>query len=87
MEGLIALAVLLVIVLIVLVNCIKIVPQAHAMVIERLGGYLTTWSVGLHLKVPFIDRIAKNTEQMFPRYRELKITWNTQRSPGFPMAF
>lgn len=59
MEGLIALAVLLVIVLIVLVNCIKIVPQAHAMVIERLGGYLTTWSVGLHLKVPFIDRIAK----------------------------
>ena len=54
MEGLIALAVLLVIVLIVLVNCIKIVPQAHAMVIERLGGYLTTWSVGLHLKVPFI---------------------------------
>ena len=57
MEGLIALAVLLVIVLIVLVNCIKIVPQAHAMVIERLGGYLTTWSVGLHLKVPFIDRI------------------------------
>ena len=59
MEGLIALAVLLVIVLIVLVNCIKIVPQAHAMVIERLGGYLTTWSVGLHLKVPFIDRIAQ----------------------------
>lgn len=59
MEGLIALAVLLVIVLIVLLNCIKIVPQAHAMVIERLGGYLTTWSVGLHLKVPFIDRIAK----------------------------
>ena len=59
MEGLIALAVLLVIVLIVLVNCIKIVPQVHAMVIERLGGYLTTWSVGLHLKVPFIDRIAK----------------------------
>lgn len=59
MEGLIALAVLIVIVLIVLVNCIKIVPQAHAMVIERLGGYLTTWSVGLHLKVPFIDRIAK----------------------------
>ena len=59
MEGLIALAVLLVIVLIVLVNCIKIVPQAHAMVIERLGGYLTTWSVGLHFKVPFIDRIAR----------------------------
>ena len=60
MEGLIALAVLLVIVLIVLVNCIKIVPQAHAMVIERLGAYLTTWPVGLHFKIPFIDRVAKN---------------------------
>ena len=76
MEGLIALAVLLVIVLIVLVNCIKIVPQAHAMVIERLGGYLTTWSVGLHLKVPFIDRIAKRVilkEQVvdFPPLRNI----------------
>ena len=49
-----------VIALIILVNCVKIVPQAHAMVVERLGGYLTTWSVGLHFKVPFIDRIAKN---------------------------
>jgi regulator of protease activity HflC (stomatin/prohibitin superfamily) len=48
-----------VIALIIIVNCVKIVPQAHAMVIERLGGYLTTWSVGLHFKVPFIDRIAK----------------------------
>jgi regulator of protease activity HflC (stomatin/prohibitin superfamily) len=48
-----------VILLIIIVNCVKIVPQAHAMVIERLGGYLTTWSVGLHFKVPFIDRIAK----------------------------
>ena len=67
MEGLIALAVLLVIVLIVLVNCIKIVPQAHAMVIERLGGYLTTWSVGLHLKVPFIDRIAKQVVDFPPQ--------------------
>ena len=38
---------------------IKIVPQTHAYVIERLGGYQATWGVGLHIKVPFIDRIAK----------------------------
>ena len=40
-------------------SCIKIVPQANAMVVERLGVYLGTWNVGLHIKVPFIDRIAK----------------------------
>ena len=57
--GLIILAVFLFIVLIILVRCIKIVPQAHAYVIERLGAFNTTWSTGLHLKVPFIDRIAK----------------------------
>ena len=39
--------------------CIKVVPQATAVVVERLGGYLTTWSVGIHFKVPFIDRMAK----------------------------
>lgn len=38
---------------------IKIVPQAQAYVLERLGGYQATWSVGLHMKIPFIDRIAK----------------------------
>ena len=59
MEGLIALAILMIIIIVIIINCIKIVPQAHAMVIERLGGYLTTWSVGIHFKVPFIDRIAK----------------------------
>ena len=43
----------------ILASCIKIVPQANAMVVERLGVYLGTWNVGLHIKVPFIDRIAK----------------------------
>ena len=56
----IALIIVVVILLIVLVSCIKIVTQAHAAVVERLGGYLTTWEVGLHVKVPFIDRIARN---------------------------
>ena len=53
--------VLLIILLLVIIisSCITIVPQAKAMVIERLGGYLTTWSVGIHFKVPFIDRIAR----------------------------
>lgn len=41
------------------VSCIKIVPQAHAYVIERLGAYQQTWSVGIHFKVPFIDRVAR----------------------------
>lgn len=49
----------IVLVLIVLVSCIKIVPQAHALVIERLGAYQGTWSVGLHFKVPFLDKVAK----------------------------
>ncbi len=51
--------VFLVIVLIIIVANIKIVPQAQAYILERLGGYQATWSVGLHVKVPFIDRIAK----------------------------
>ncbi|SDB01808.1 SPFH domain-containing protein [Eubacterium oxidoreducens] len=55
----IAVIIIIVIVLVIFASCIKIVPQANAMVIERLGGYLGTWSVGLHFKVPFIDRIAK----------------------------
>ena len=50
---------LLLIVLILLLSCVKIVPQATAMVVERLGGYRATWSVGLHVKAPFIDRVAK----------------------------
>ena len=56
---LVALAVLVVIILWILASCIKIVPQAKAVVLERLGGYRTTWSVGLHVKAPFIDRVAK----------------------------
>ena len=57
--GLIALVLLIVIVVAVLISNIKIVPQAHAYVIERLGAYHATWSTGLHFKIPFIDRIAK----------------------------
>lgn len=59
MGPVIAIFILLILALLIVVSCIKIVPQAHAVVVERLGGYLDTWSVGLHFKVPFIDRVAK----------------------------
>lgn len=59
MEPFIAILVLVILVLVIAASCIKIVPQAHAAVIERLGGYLATWGVGIHFKAPFIDRVAK----------------------------
>ncbi len=45
--------------LVVFVSCIKVVPQANAYIVERLGAYQSTWSVGLHIKLPFFDRIAR----------------------------
>ena len=54
----IIIGIVLLLVLLVITN-IKIVPQANAFVIERLGAYHTTWETGLHLKIPFIDRISK----------------------------
>ena len=59
MGGLIALVVVLILLVMILLSCIKIVPQANAYVVERLGAYQQTWSVGLHIKVPFLDRVAK----------------------------
>lgn len=47
------------IIIIILVRCIRVVQQAKAYVIERLGAYKTTWNVGLHFKLPFIERVAK----------------------------
>ncbi len=55
----IILIVLVVLILLILVSCIKIVPQAQAFVVERLGAYQGTWSVGFHLKMPFIDKVAR----------------------------
>ena len=57
--GFVVFFMLLIIVVAILVSCIKIVPQAHAYVVERLGAYQGTWSVGLHFKVPFIDKVAR----------------------------
>ena len=50
---------IILIALIILVRNIRIVPQAQAYVITRLGAYKTTWGVGLHLKIPFIEAVAK----------------------------
>ena len=50
---------LLAILIVVVISNIKVVPQAHAFILERLGAYTATWGVGLHIKIPFIDRVVK----------------------------
>ena len=57
--GLIIWMIIIMIVVWLLVSNIRIVPQAHAYVVERLGGYKETWGVGLHFKVPILVRVAK----------------------------
>ena len=59
MGTLIFVAVILVLVLYILASCIRIVPQAYAVVLERLGAYRATWSTGIHFKLPFIERVAR----------------------------
>jgi len=51
--------ILVVLLLVLFASCIKIVPQAQAFVLERLGGYQATWDVGIHMKLPIIDKVAK----------------------------
>ncbi len=58
-EGIYWIFLILILVLIIFATCIKIVPQASAVILERLGAYQGTWNVGIHFKVPFIDRIAR----------------------------
>ena len=52
-------AILFLLIILIVASCIKIVPQAKAYVVERLGGYQGTWSVGVHFKLPIIDKVAK----------------------------
>ena len=58
-AGISLIIILCLIVIVIICSTIKIVPQAHAYVIERLGTYQATWSVGLHMKMPVIDKVAK----------------------------
>lgn len=60
MMGFLVPAIIVLIVIIVVVRNIRIVPQAHAYVIERLGAYYTTWGTGLHIKIPIVDRVHQN---------------------------
>ena len=57
--GVLVLVVLIIFLLLVIISNIKIVPQAHAYVVERLGAFHAAWGTGLHITIPFIDRIAK----------------------------
>lgn len=57
---LVVIIVLIVVALLIILPNIRVVPQAHAFVVERLGAYLTTWDVGLHIKVPIFDKVARN---------------------------
>ncbi len=58
----IIIVVILIILAMLILDCVRIVPQAHAYVVQRLGAYLATWTVGLHVKVPFIDTIANKVD-------------------------
>ena len=55
----------IVIVLVIISSCLKIVPQSQAYVIERLGAYVGTWTVGIHFKLPIFDRISKMMGRCF----------------------
>ena len=59
MAGTIFMIIIILLLVYIVTSCVRIVPQAQAYVIERLGAYNGTWSVGMHFKVPFIDRVAK----------------------------
>ena len=59
MAGTIFMIIIIQLIVYIVTSCVRIVPQAQAYVIERLGAYNGTWSVGMHFKVPFIDRVAK----------------------------
>ncbi|MBO4398822.1 MAG: paraslipin [Lachnospiraceae bacterium] len=57
-SSVIGIIIAIIVLIILAVSCLRVVPQAHAYIVERLGGYQTTWSVGIHLKAPFFDRVA-----------------------------
>jgi len=59
MGGIVAFIIIIVLVLWILSSCIRIVPQAYAVVLERLGAYQATWGTGVHFKLPFIERVAR----------------------------
>ncbi|MDR0220458.1 MAG: paraslipin, partial [Lachnospiraceae bacterium] len=59
MQGFVAILVIVIVAIFIGANCVRIVPQANSFVVERLGAFQAAWSVGIHWKWPFIDRIAR----------------------------
>ena len=62
MMGAIVGIILLILVVLILISCVKVVPQSKALVVERLGAYQDTWGVGIHFKIPFIERVARRVD-------------------------
>ena len=60
--GAVLIGIIVIIAALILISCVKIVHQAQAVVVERLGAYLTTWNTGLHFKLPIIDRVARRID-------------------------
>lgn len=58
-AGFLAVVIIIAVLLVLVASCVKIVPQTQAFIIERLGGYKSTWHVGLHFKIPIIDKVAR----------------------------
>ena len=54
--------ILALIIVVVLVSCVKVVQQAQALVVERLGAYQATWGVGIHFKIPILERVARRVD-------------------------
>ena len=59
MGSILFLLIVIILVLWILASCIRIVPQAYAIVLERLGAYQATWGTGVHFKLPFVERVAR----------------------------
>ena len=77
MSFLVFIVIVGIIALLVAASCIKIVPQAYAIVRERLGASKTTWNTGIHFKMPFIERVARKVnlkQRIFWRKQEKRIT-------------
>ena len=69
--GFVVFIIIAIVILLILSTCIRVVPQAQALVVERLGAYQGTYGVGIHFLIPFIDRVAKKVN--------LRSRWRTFR--------
>ena len=87
MPQIISFIILVVVLIIVVVANIKIVPQANAFVLERLGAYSSTWNTGLHVKLPFLDRIARKVSLKLTTYGSMPRKWSDSLMSAVVKAF